>query len=84
MKKTILVIALALVLCIVLAGCSVEDAVSTGDGGFDTLSNNYYGRFVVDRATGVMYWMSSWGDSKGVLTLLVNADGSPRIWEGEK
>jgi len=84
MKKIIIVIALALILIVALAGCSVEDAVSTGDGGFDTLSNNYYGRVVVDRETGVMYWMSCFGDSKGVLTLLVNADGSPRIWEGEK
>lgn len=84
MKKIILIIALVLILIVVLAGCAVEDAVSTGDGGFDTLRNSYYGRVVVDRKTGVMYWMSCFGNSKGVLTLLVNADGSPRIWEGGK
>ena len=84
MKKTILVIALVLILIVALAGCDLEDAVSTGDNGFETLERGYYGNIMMDRATGVMYWMSTFGDSSGVLTLLVNADGSPRIWEGDK
>jgi hypothetical protein len=37
---------------------------------------------LVDKATGVMYWMSNGGYNGGNLTLLINADGTPRIWEG--
>ena len=45
-------------------------------GGFDTY------RIVVDRSNGVMYWMSAGSYNSGNLTLLVDADGMPRIWEG--
>jgi len=36
----------------------------------------------VDKSTGVMYWVSDNSYNRGNLTLLVNPDGTPRIWEG--
>ncbi len=34
-----------------------------------------------DRDTKVMYSMSSYDRNRGILTLLVNADGTPKIWK---
>lgn len=36
---------------------------------------------LVDRDTKVMYSMSNYDRNFGILTLLVNADGSPKIWK---
>jgi hypothetical protein len=46
------------------------------------VSNEWSGKVLVDKATGVMYWMSYYTNNIGNLTLLLNADGTPRIWEG--
>nr|DAU37863.1 MAG TPA: hypothetical protein [Caudoviricetes sp.] len=35
-----------------------------------------------DRDTGVMYSMSNGYYNNGTLTMLVNADGTPKVWEG--
>lgn len=83
MKKTILVIALALILIVVLAGCGIkEDNPGTQyDTGFRVLEkfNGELGSLVVyDVNTGVMYWINYHGG----VTPIINADGSPRIWEG--
>ena len=49
---------------------------------FMMVSDEINGRVMVDKATGVMYWASDNSYNRGNLTLLVNADGTPRIWEG--
>ncbi len=36
---------------------------------------------LVDRDTKVMYSMSKYDRNAGILTLLVNADGTPKIWK---
>lgn len=36
---------------------------------------------LVDRDTKVMYSMSKYDSNAGILTLLVNADGTPKIWK---
>lgn len=60
-----------------------------------TTSNNIDGMFVkvgrstqfpnvtilYDRDTKVMYSMSNYDRNYGILTLLVNADGTPKIWK---
>jgi len=81
MKKT-LVIALALILIVVLAGCGMKEESSDEDidTGFRTLeyfdgTNNYV---AYDKTTGVMYFVNF----RGGVTPIINADGSPRIWEG--
>lgn len=48
------------------------------------LHENYgFGYVLVDKDTHVMYWMSGGDYNNGNLTLLVNADGSPKIWNGD-
>ena len=88
MKRWI-VAALVLALGMMLAGCArgKVDAGQLADAEVDNrmfmmVSNERSGKVLVDKATGVMYWMSCSGYNTGNLTLLVNEDGKPRIWEG--
>jgi hypothetical protein len=83
------VVALVLVLGLTLAGCArgKVDAGQIADAKADNrmfmkVSDEINGRVVVDKATGVMYWMSADNNNRGNMTLIVNADGTPRIWEG--
>ena len=85
MKRWI-VAALVLALGLMLAGCAngKVDAgqIADADGDnrmFFLLSYEYDGLVLVDKATGVMYLVCG---NYGGVTLLVNADGTPRIWEG--
>ncbi len=50
---------------------------------FQIVSYEKYFFVVVDKETGVMYAVSNGVDNCGILTLLVKADGKPRLWEGE-
>lgn len=81
-----IVAALVLALGIMLAGCArgKVDAgnIAEADGDnrmFFRLSYEYNGLVLVDKATGVMYLVCG---NYGGVTLLVNSDGTPRIWEG--
>ena len=81
-----LAITLALVLvALLLAGCNDEFG-PTKDGYESNLfvriegGTNY--DVLVDKQTSVMYWMSRGAYNQGTLTLLVNPDGTPRVWEG--
>ena len=88
MKRWI-VAALVLALGLMLAGCArgkvdawhIADA-KADNSMFMVVSNEINGEVLVDNATGVMYWVSDGGYNRGTLTLLVNADGTPRIWKG--
>ena len=88
MKRWI-VAALVLALGLMLTGCArgKVDAGQIADAEVDNrmfmvVSDEISGRVMVDKATGVMYWASDNSYNRGTLTLLVNADGTPRIWEG--
>ena len=84
-----IVAALVLALGLMLAGCAmgkvdagqIADAVADNRM-FMVVSKEWDGKVLVDKATGVMYWMSFGSYNTGNLTLLVNADWTPRIWEG--
>lgn len=79
MKKTLLVIVLVLILIVSLCGC--EEGRSGNPA--KSIQQCTEGMIVVDSTTGVMYWMSTGAYNVGTLTLLINADGSPKIWEGD-
>ena len=87
MKRWI-VAALVLALGLMLAGCTggkvdvgrIADAESDNKY-FMVVSYELNGMVMVDKETGVMYWASSGNYNRGNLTLLVNADGTPRIWK---
>lgn len=48
---------------------------------FITIENNFLFCIVVDRMTGVMYAVSNGNSNAGTFTPLVNADGTPLIYE---
>ena len=83
-RMTILVtILLALILTVVLAGCgmkkeSPDEDIDTGFRMLEQYSTNIFVAY--DKTTGVMYFVNYHGG----VTPIINADGSPRIWEGEK
>jgi type IV pilus biogenesis protein CpaD/CtpE len=88
MKRWI-VAALVLALGLMLAGCArgKVDAGQIADAEMDNkmfmvVSDENTGEVIVDKSTRVMYWISKYSNNSGNMTLLVNPDGTPRIWEG--
>ena len=82
MKRIAMLLAIVLA-ALVLAGCSDSQEIAKAkidNKMFLTISKEYRGKIVVDKATRVMYWLSDGGYSHGILTMLVNPDGTPRIW----
>ena len=95
MKKTIkrIVAGLAAFLIVALivlmfAGCAsiraeAKEVEETGDGNtFVLVDADYYCWVVYHKDTKVMYAVSRSPNNIGTYTLLVNADGTPMIWEG--
>ena len=88
MKRWIMA-ALVLALGLMLAGCSAGkvDSQKIAEAQIDNkmffmVSDENGGSVYVDKTTKVMYWCSDGSNNYGTLTLLVNPDGTPRIWEG--
>lgn len=87
MRKAIIIGLIAgIMLSVILAGCApVEDTtVAQADSRtmFVVLRHERYLDVVCDVETGVLYARSNATYNTGALTLLVNPDGTPRIWEG--
>lgn len=86
--KKISLLAMLLVCLILLCGCGgkmtekeiADERIS--DRMFMKVSVENSGRVIVDKETNVMYWMAYGAYNYGTLTLLVNPNGTPRIWEG--
>jgi hypothetical protein len=81
--KQWIVAALVLALGLMLAGCSTGKVDSqkiaeaeADEQMFVIVYDDLQGVVVIDKQTRVMYW-----NSGGRMTLLVNPDGTPRIWE---
>lgn len=73
-------VAIGLIFISLLTGCSVNMSDCKGDTSyFKTISNEGNGKIVYDTRTGVEYWMP-YGNSN-VLTVLVDADGKPLIYD---
>lgn len=81
MKKKILAAILATTLPI--AGCSDTANVSAGqDGMMEKVEDEWGYAIYVDKGTNVMY-IKGTGDG-GTLTVMLNTDGTPKIWHGEE
>ena len=82
MKKKIILAALLAVTMVVLCACSMEPGkVDAAENGFFMVYQKYMsGNIVVDTQTNVMYWMSTGPHNIGTLTMLVEKDGSPKIY----
>lgn len=80
---------IALLSCLILAGCgsaakTEEAAEPVNASRFLRVESADYWTVYADRETGVMYVVSNGLYNKGVFTMLVDADGKPLLWEGEK
>ena len=90
MKKIKLSIAIAL-LSTTLLGCgenNIQNEAKKVKDSYDTyfirISSEYSGDIVYDSRTGVQYWRSGGSYNFGSLTVLLDADGKPLIYEEEK
>lgn len=80
MKKKLFILLLILILPIMLfCGCDTRDIEVTDYSRFKHICCGE-GCIIVDKETGVMYlWVSA--VYKGGLTVMLNPDGTPMIWE---
>ena len=79
------IIAIALVVVVLFfVGCDdTNNSVKASDDVFVMVSKNFSYAVVYDRETKVMYAISDATDNQGNFTMLVNADGTPKLYKGE-
>ena len=81
-----LIVVLALLMAI-FTGCAqtkVESKLTIETPSiFVVVESTYAYKVVYDRETKVMYTLSDLGYGSGHFTLLVNQDGSPKLWKGQ-
>ena len=86
--KKLFVWLLALVMVLALAGCGTSSVEQEGaDTGSNTsmfveVESDTYWYVAYHRDTKVMYTVSDGVYSRGIFTVLVDADGKPMLWEG--
>ena len=71
------------VLAVALTGCSEVEDKTSDKTEFVVVESTSIWDIVYNKRTKVMYAVSQGTYNKGTFTLLVNADGTPMIWEGE-
>ena len=89
--KRIALLVLIFAIIAIFCGCTGNGKVNEQDleksqmdnRMFMIISDEWYGYIIIDKQTKVMYWESNGGYNSGTLTLLVNPDGTPRIWKGQ-
>ena len=77
MKNKIIVLSLIGILLVV---CGIKSQAKTPKN-FNTISCEKYGNVIYDTRTGVEYWVSNSMYNYGTLTLLVDEDGNPLIYD---
>lgn len=83
--KRIVIALIALVLLVGCARAEIAEPTKTGKTSrFITVETTSSWKVVVDKETGVMYAVSWGGYNTGTFTLLVDADGKPLIYKGER
>lgn len=90
MKKTIVYVLVVSILCSLLALCLTgcgENVESRPEPRFKIVDDDIrfhrsYACLVVDTETGVLYLYDA-GQSTSVMTVLVDAEGKPLLWEGD-
>lgn len=82
MKKKIL--AAILTATLLIAGCSDMANVSAGqDNTMVLVESELNYSIYADKDTGVMY-LKSWKAKECGIIVMLNADGTPKIWQGEE
>lgn len=80
---TIVTIALVVVVLFFVGCDNTNNSVKASDDVFVTVSENSNYTVVYDKETKVMYAMSDGSYNRGSFVMLVNADGTPKLYEGE-
>lgn len=83
-KLTVGLIASLIGLAMIFAGCSGEKAEASNESRFMKIESNFNWLIYADRETGVMYAVSTGVYNSGNFTLLVDANGDPLIYKGDK
>lgn len=87
MKKKILMLLLVLIMPVMLlTGCGVKPEDKTSDktiSMFVLIENGDGYSVLYHRETKVMYIRAEYGTGSGYFTVMLNADGTPMLWEGE-
>lgn len=81
MKKVILGILVLVIMLFVLAGCTNESTVDNSR--FVKINSEEDFDILYDKKTKVEYAMSTGPYNYGTVTLLVDAEGKPLLYEGE-
>ena len=93
MKRKVLALIFSVtVLSTVLTGCSsltaVEKEYDIEDEGlksmFVMVESSTRWDIVYDKETKVMYAIANYGSGSGQFTLLVDENGNPKLWDGER
>lgn len=85
--KHMAIICIIIICVVLLGGCDYQTSQeeiaieSEQNKMFMQVSRENNGIVIVDKETRVMYWLSTRNYTYGMVTLLVNPDGTPRIWE---
>lgn len=83
MKKKVCLCMLILTLAIGLFSCSDNESDNESDSKFTVVSKEDAFEVMYDNQTKVMYTVVRNGCyAHGVVTLLVNSDGTPKLWMG--
>ena len=89
MKRVLAIILLIMICCFMFVGCDRKNDVTTTtelDRRFKIISDTNdglgYCNIIVDTETGVMYLFRG-AANRGGLTVMVDADGKPLIYEGD-
>ena len=80
---TIITIALVVVVLFFVGCNNTNNSVKASDDVFVMVSKNFSYAVVYDRETKVMYAISDASYDQGNFTMLVNADGTPKLYKGE-
>ena len=87
MKKAVLILVLIVIVCSLMVGCSKNNLDSTANTDRfyyikDSSDGLSYNDIIVDKTTGVMYLFHGVGNNGG-LTIMVDTEGKPLIYDGE-
>jgi len=84
--KYLFIVAVILAIVTILSGCDYKHVDVSEEQGknsrFVIVEKTYTWGVVRDKYTGVMYVVSRGTYNSGNFTVLINADGTPMIWEG--
>ena len=86
MKKSILLVVMLVIVMLLCCACrKIEDIKPKNTEIENTIFKKYCdedgGIVIVDTETNVMYWLSTAAYNYGSLTLLVNEDGTPKLYQ---